>query len=249
MKPQIAAHLFLALLAAVVIPDDYVTEMNFHQIPEIIPTGVRALYACSFAYHLGCYFVEIYKRKDWVIWVLIGCMVPMCLCERFLVVTVICWYLVFWPFLYDVCKYRKMDMMRVHHVLTIALILLSWMHHYVIIGSLLMFVNDVTDVPMFLLRRLRAREEHPSCKQVVLAVFVWVMWIFYRVIGMGVIFAHVCHLWRTHMILRFEIVECLVQIIQLLAVAVLWGFNVFWVSLLSRKLSLAVVEKLWDNIC
>ena len=49
----------------------------------------------------------------------------------------------------------KMPLMTIHHAVTLALIAASWYYNYESYGAVIMFINDITDVPMFALRIAR----------------------------------------------------------------------------------------------
>ncbi len=236
-----SCHFLLALLAGFVIPDDYTTHFNAIELTPIatIPMGIKILYSFSFTYHLACYFFEAQKKKDWRVYLLIAFLVGSCWIERFTFPIVVCIITI----VINICKEPKFDIMNIHHILTIVLILGSWSYHLTTVGSLIMFVNDVTDVPMFLVRKVRANEKSESIKQIVLAIIVFVLWFIYRVLFMSIIFGKMC-IYYYQLENQLSIVMNLTCVSLLLAMFTLISFNTFWVYLLSCKLGKAFIKRM-----
>jgi hypothetical protein len=249
-KPRMfraSCHFLLALLAGIVMPDDYISQFDTLSLTptQSIPIGIKILYSCSFTYHLACYFFEAQKRdtKDWRVYLLILCIIVSCWGERFTIPSIVC----FLSILDDI----KLDIMNIHHILTIALILGSWSYHLTTIGSLIMFINDVTDVPMFLVRKLRTTEmtrgSSVSWKQIVLAIIVFLMWVIYRVIFMLIIFVRMCVYYYSNIYneeLNMSLYMNISCVGLLISMFVLITFNGFWVYLLSCKLLKAVTKQI-----
>jgi hypothetical protein len=257
-----SCHFLLALLAGLVMPDDYTTYFDTLYLSPIqtIPMGIKILYSCSFTYHLACYFFEAQKCKtDWKVCLLIVFIVGSCWIERFIAPSLLCFICIVMDTFQGNIR-SKLDIMHIHHILTIALILGSWSYHLTTIGSLIMFINDVTDVPMFLVRKLRASENShrsmvvnahscensESVKQIVLALIVFVMWVLYRVMFMAIIFVRMCiyyhsNVHNTELNMSFGMnMSCIGLLVSMF---VLLSFNGFWVYLLSCKLLKAVIKR------
>jgi hypothetical protein len=244
-----SCHFLLALLAGIVMPDDYISQFDTLSLTptQSIPIGIKILYSCSFTYHLACYFFEAQKRdkKDWRVYLLIFCIISSCWVERFTIPSIV--------FCLSILDNIKLDIMHIHHVLTITLILGSWGYHLTTIGSLIMFINDVTDVPMFLVRKLRTKEmtrassncdnDSVSWKQIALAIIVFLMWVIYRVMFMIIIFVRMCiYYYNVNEELNMSLCMHISCVGLLMSMFVLITFNGFWVYLLSCKLLKAVTK-------
>jgi hypothetical protein len=205
--------------------------MNFVPV-EIIPTGIQVLYACSLGYHLASYLFECFDAKKRLC-ALICLLVALCVWERFYAVGIVYTLVTLFPIVRD--SPRNLTIMRVHHILTILLILGSWIYHLTTIGAVVMFVNDITDVPMFV---LRSGEKSKQCRYIVLAALVWVMWVAYRVVFMAYIMLRAYAMRNVRDAPPWFIVYTLLS-----ALSVLLAFNIFWVMLLTSKMGRVIASK------
>jgi hypothetical protein len=79
-------------------------------------------------------------------------------------------------------------MMKVHHMATILLLAVSWSHNFHFYGCFVLFIHDVSDVPMFAVRLLRdSAAPHAKAKQLFVVPVLLFTWIYYRVGWLGVL--------------------------------------------------------------
>lgn len=243
MLVQTFCHVALALLGWFVIPDtafeDAKVEAAFSTLKVAVP--LKILYTSAFCYHMGCYFFEGSTQNRLRNAACIAIAGLMCWHEYFVLPIAFCLSAVAWPSIQFILHGRKESLMTLHHMVTILLVLFSWYFHVTTIGSLVMFANDVTDIPMFLLRMQREKEGkgRESAYQIFMAGVVFVSWIYYRLVFMTrltlAVFIAGCSnvqydLWF------FERLGCIVGLCVLLAM------NTYWISLLTRKILDAVYK-------
>jgi hypothetical protein len=113
---------------------------------------------------------------------------------------------------------KRMHLIRVHHITTLILISYSWYANYVAFGAIIMLINDITDVPMFILRNSR-KNKSSEIVQYISAFIVIVSWILLRIIYLGYL-----------IIIVFSI-----NIWVAFFLWVLWCLNVYWVYLVISK--------------
>jgi hypothetical protein len=124
-------------------------------------------------------------------------------------------------------------MMRVHHVLTLLLLTLSWMHGYASVGVFVLFLHDITDVFMYTLRAFRNSPDAPFAVVIAMAVTVVGSWTYFRVWRLGGIVMDLVAVENT----PWALVCCTCML------SVLFAFNLYWTGLVVTKLVRAVMTK------
>ena len=154
---QAVSHMALATVAAVTIPDRYWfgfmeedLALTTHQ-----PIGVQVLYLSALCYHLYMYFQDPVcgtKIRPHHL-VTISTVTVLAFCHYFHVsvaIIIINYMLDIWNFIFtqfktiDNAKIASVCITKIHHVLTVLLIAISWVYGRATIGCIVMFVNDVT---------------------------------------------------------------------------------------------------------
>lgn len=118
--------------------------------------------------------------------------------------------------------YSNSSAMHTHHIVHLFLLSCSWMMHYTPVGAMVMFIHDLPDVLMFLMRHY---ERSKSAKKFVLYVPTVAAWIYYRIY----VFHHLIHSIYGITPLTRGILVCL------LALRALWAVNCFWLFQLIRR--------------
>lgn len=77
-------------------------------------------------------------------------------------------------------------LIKIHHMVTLLLIGISWMKNFVNVGVCVLFIHDVSDVSMFALRIIHKNKSGLS-QIVVSACCVLITWGYYRIFMMGTI--------------------------------------------------------------
>jgi hypothetical protein len=238
MKITIVCHSLLTILAGLVISEDYMLDFATEEYSPIqtIPTGIRILYFCSLFYHSTA-FINIFKLEtpDKYLWLLTVC----CLCwfEEFFIPFL---FIGFFTFIYIVAHVKHLNVMDIHHIVTVYLIMLSWQYHLNIIGSLVMLLNDITDVPMTVLRVLHkqgVKKEFVhlfNMAKLFLACVVWIMWMVYRIFFLGYIIYKSSLFYANHSDLKPD--ENVAFTSLLISLSILFIFNLVWILQLSRKM-------------
>lgn len=125
-----------------------------------------------------------------------------------------------------------LGLIKFHHMVTLMLIGFSWVYGYVPIGIFILFIHDVTDVPMFVVRILR-KKNAPESKQFLVAGIVIALWVYYRVISMldilisvyNIVFVQTLHV----------IPDQISAYACFYGLCALWSLNVYWTSLVIVK--------------
>ncbi len=240
MKVDILCHSLLTILAGVVLSEDYFENFTSYKLTPIenIPLGVKILYLCSLSYHMTS-FMKIFNLETNYKYLYFVLLHILCWYEYFTIPII---YIVFWTFVYLLFFSRNINVMDVHHIVTVFLIVLSWQYHLNIIGGLVMFLNDITDAPMCALRLLNKQHPPKDLKFLfdigilLLACIVWILWAVYRVFFMGYIIyksSLFYYYYDYKMLTQTEHVVFSIMIISLLT---LFMLNLFWGFLLTRKM-------------
>jgi len=125
-----------------------------------------------------------------------------------------------------------LGLIKFHHMITLMLIGFSWVYNYVTIGIFILFIHDVTDVPMFVIRILR-KKNAPESKQFLVAGFVIVLWSYYRVISMLYILIDI---YNVAFVKYVDIIPDRVSAYCCFyGLVALWTLNVYWTSLVIVK--------------
>jgi len=120
-----------------------------------------------------------------------------------------------------------MSMIKIHHMVTLMLLGLSWTQNFTACGIWILFVHDLTDVPMFMIRILR-RKNLPFTKQFFVAVVVMWMWLYYRVWCLFFFILEVLR-WYGQVERPFVAEACIGGLI------ILFSFNCYWTFLVWSK--------------
>ncbi len=115
-------------------------------------------------------------------------------------------------------------MIKVHHCVTLLLIGISWITNFIVVGICVMFIHDVTDVPMFVLRILRKSSTSMDLRMWFTALVVIVTWIYFRVYLLLTIILE-----GTPMATHDNARMCLIGLM------LLWTMNLYWTSLVVYK--------------
>ena len=146
-------------------------------------------------------------------------------------------------------KYRYADqldkrrvllgMIKIHHMVTLMLIGLSWIYDYAPYGIFIMFIHDLTDVSMFVVRILRKTtvsrvlEDSTTLdsKIVFAGIVVMLTWFYYRVVVMAIMVYEIyVHVMERELSERYYSgMTCVV------CLGVLWLLNVYWTTLVIVK--------------
>lgn len=150
-----------------------------------------------------------------------------------------------WDFYWDHMPNLKPEdvvisvMIMVHHSVTVSLLALSWLHHQAF-GVSVLFIHDLTDVSMFVVRIVR-KLNYRMAVQAFPAVVTMVMWLYYRVFYFGLI------IWNVGNAIvndpeTIELVELVKNLglyegtlVSVLGMVILWIFNAYWTGLLFSK--------------
>lgn len=222
----------LAFIGWCVIPSMTFSTIGHMTLEDtILPTSkhVKVLYTVSFGYHLACYFFERDDRSSRH-FAFIGTVLYLCWHERFTIPIGLILVLIVWPSLMSLKS--PFDL---HHTVTILLILFSWYFHFTNVGSLVMFANDVTDIPMLLLKSLKSKHcvkgsfangSKESLFQICAGSLVFVFWIYYRVIFVINLIACI-----------FASQLDFVRLCFAFGLSVLTCMNIYWLCLQMQKLT------------
>ena len=123
-------------------------------------------------------------------------------------------------------------LIKFHHMITLMLIGFSWVYNYAILGIFILFIHDVTDVPMFVIRILR-KKNAPEFKQYLVAGIVIALWSYYRVVYLLHVIINIRHsLFVEHV----DIVpNPLSGYVCFYGLCALWSLNVYWTALVVAK--------------
>jgi hypothetical protein len=129
------------------------------------------------------------------------------------------------------------SMIKIHHMVTLLLLALSWTQNLRVIGIFILFIHDLTDVPMFILRILR-RKNAQFYKQVFSAIMVLWMWSYYRVWKMSQFTWGVIVYTIENPIISKQYPFYKSCIIGLIILSV---FNIYWTGLVYKKFTFEIV--------
>jgi len=244
---QAFLHAIMAMVTAYGMPQSYLDDpvhsicvKDHHSIqPE--PWGVRVAYFLSATYHGVLYFWDPMStttlRAHHIATVMLGTVL--------MVYGELGWVMLVMManYLFDSVEFVQhrlkelhpnrvviASMIKIHHMVTIMLLGVSWIYSFTAFGMIILFIHDVTDVPMFVVRILRRPGVALSTRVSLLAVAVVMTWMYFRVYWMG--FYIVDGYTRRH--------QCPLNLVTpvwtaLGGMVVLWCFNVYWTALVVYK--------------
>jgi hypothetical protein len=237
---QAFIHLILAFTAAFGIPDDY--WWGFSKSFNVAqPIGIQILYLASFSYHLLMYFRDpssgtVLRSRH----LLVVSSVTILFIYKFtttgIMIIFLNYILDLWDFVFyklrgvDKSQIISVSIIKVHHILTVLLISLSWVYGLSSVGSTVMFINDVTDVPMFILRIIR-RRKFSILSQFPLVCIIITTWLYYRVFYMG----HVVYELYSNFLLNNPLTYQIPPITCAIFLNILLIFNTYWTYLVISK--------------
>jgi len=140
------------------------------------------------------------------------------------------------------------SMIKVHHMATLMLMALSWIYNAHFYGCFVMFLHDVTDVSMFVIRLLRQHHDaHLMAKQMLVVPILLLTWTYYRVYLFGSLIANCLHqlTWPAEATAQ-HLVDYRADTLVWSCVAgmfILWTFNVYWTFLVAKKAWLTLVNR------
>lgn len=256
-------HFVISCTIAHGIPYEYLhnyTDQLFIQrvAEETLPWGVILPYTMSTAYHCILYFYDPLSdqkvQTHHVVTVLFGTALFMYgyLGYGFLVL--------FINYVIDMSSFIRhrlknvdesrvvvMMMTKIHHMVTLSLLGLSYIYNFTAIGMIVMYIHDVADVPMFVLRVIRKKQSKQSVAMVLVGAGVIFIWMYYRVYCFGKILYDTADELNLAWSFPSRHADLFVQS-RLVPVAccvfgmtILWLFNVYWTSLVIFK---AIREKI-----
>lgn len=247
---QTIFHCFMAVLVAYSMPVEYLTNTSevvmdsfLHPHPE--PWGVRLAYLLSTTYHGVLYFWDPMStttlKARHVATIMLG--TSLLFYEQLgwgLLIMLTNYFFDSIDFvehrLKKVHKNRLViaSMTKVHHMVTIMLLGVSWIFGFAAFGMVVLFIHDVTDVPMFVIRIVRRRNA-PTSVQTPLAVSVIFTWVYYRVwCLLQVILQAILILdkrWKE--VNQHGLTLCAYSCIG--GLSILWMFNSYWTYLVISK--------------
>lgn len=133
------------------------------------------------------------------------------------------------------------SMIKAHHMVTILLLAISWSYNVHFYGIFVMFIHDLTDVPMFVVRLLRLKNPPDlNMKQMFVVPVILFTWLYYRVFLFGqlildVVTSNVSHLQNPDNVTA--------KWCCILGMSVLWCFNVYWTALVAKKTVQTIVSQ------
>ena len=137
------------------------------------------------------------------------------------------------------------SMMKVHHMATILLLAVSWSHNFQFYGCFVLFIHDVSDVPMFAVRLLRdSAAPHAKAKQLFVVPVLLFTWIYYRVGWLGALICQTAVMTANG---APDDPSWLYKALCGVFLFVLWTFNVYWTSLVVKKVLVSLAREDWTK--
>lgn len=252
---QMMFHWTMAALTFFSLPNDTLfdpvsaTDLEYF---EPRPTAVSLIYLAASTYNCILYFwdpVESSRlRLHHLLSIFLGTTFAMTSRTDLLILTLLITYIVD-TFIF-VSRFQKSQgssaclrsMIKIHHMATILLLAVSWSYGAHFYGCFVMFVHDVTDVPMFAVRLLRHNPNaNLNVKQAIVVPILLFTWIYYRVYLFGNLIWNVVFTDGTiqHLSNPDNFIAVLVCT---LGMFVLWTFNVYWTCLVVKKTALSLLH-------
>jgi len=245
---QAVFHCLMAVLVAYGIPRAYlanpveaVVDSYLHLQPE--PWGVRVPYILSITYHGILYFWDPMStttlKARHVFTIMMG--TALFFCEQLgwgLLVMLTNYFFDSVEFvqhrLNKLHPHRTViaSMTKIHHMVTIMLLGVSWIFGLAPFGMVVLFIHDATDVPMFVIRIVR-RKGAGTGIQALVVLGVISTWVYYRVWCLMMVIYQTVMLMSQPVIkehgLQVSLGSCT------FGLSILWIFNVYWTSLVIYK--------------
>jgi hypothetical protein len=124
------------------------------------------------------------------------------------------------------------SMIKIHHMVTLMLLGVSWVKNLTPFGIWMLFVHDVTDVPMFIVRILRKQQVNFT-RVIIVAASVLLSWSYYRVWCLFFLIMQSIYYLIYNPHLHTEHVYFYIYCI--FGLMVLFSFNVYWTVLVASK--------------
>jgi len=247
---QASFHFLMSVLVFMTCPPEYIQNPfgilyqrfnsdTFRNYPE--PSSVVLVYIFSTVYNTVLYFWDpLSNRKIQFYHIISVLIIPMSLFYEKFYFAVITMLLTYFIDITDtLMEYRYapqfdkrrvlLAMIKIHHIVTLLLIGLSWVMGFMSIGIYILFIHDVTDVSMFVLRILR-KQNADIIRIALVDVVVISTWLYYRVFNFGtVLFDISCALLQEKETLDQPLLVCVAGL------GLLWLMNVYWTGLLIVK--------------
>lgn len=212
---------------------------------EVYPPSVLWIYSISFIYNMTLYFwdpvVSSRIKPRHLMIIITGTLLGLFSYYNSFVA------LLFFTYILDIYDLVHLNMnipdnnrlvvstmTKIHHMVTLFLLMLSWTSQLCYCGIFVLFIHDVTDVPMFVIRIIRKQQKN-MLTQILTVVILIISWVYYR------IFHFVDFLVMLHdIITQYEAVNPLNDItgnarICLYFLTILLLFNIYWTYLVSYK--------------
>jgi hypothetical protein len=256
---QTVFHFMMASMIACTVPTEYLQEPNQSQNNILTfahnndgqwveSWGVRIAYLLSTTYHCVLYFwdpvTNTNLKAHHMASVFIGTVLLIYnnIGWAFLLMLTV-YSIDLWNFAlvyrqkYENDRHRErllvMSMTKIHHMVTLMLLGVSWIQNLTAIGIWILFVHDLTDVPMFIIRILR-KKNAIIYRQGFVAISVMIMWFYYRVWCMFSIIVEACeNAWQQNPSTLPENVNLYYSCIA--GLVILFSFNFYWTFLVWSK--------------
>lgn len=131
--------------------------------------------------------------------------------------------------LYD--PYADSVAIKIHHVVHMFLLSVSYVFGYIPIGIMVMLLHDYSDILMFAMRKY---EHHSKYHKYILFVLLLIVWSYTRVVKFDSVIKRA---WVTQ--------NQLGHVLCLFALRLLWWLNVFWLAQLARRGYKAIMREFW----
>ena len=184
---QTIVHFTLAFLASFAIPSEYFEKFYLldYIIKPVQPTGIQLLYTTSTLYHSLMYFYDpfcgVSSEPQHFFGITFSLFLYLMNYHNNPVYNTLSILMIAFLFFLDLQNDRKHLLTKIHHIVTILLLMISWIFHHATIGSIIIFINDLTDVPMFILRILHKKHKPLWIFDYFFAAFTVLFWIVYRI--------------------------------------------------------------------
>ena len=240
---QMSFHFSMTMIILIACPSQYILEPTKVMLTQIQsgsfqqPRGVMFTYFVAFVYNTFLYFWDpVVNTPIRMYHIIFGLCIPFLFLidemETMLTLMVA-------SFLIDVFHIRYTDfsssghshvltgMLKLHHVVTLLLLGVSWVFKYMPLGISILFIHDLTDVPMFWVRILR-KQKAAEIYTILSALTVIVSWFYFRVYFLLTIILECLDGMKYSQ-------DSLSAITCISGLTVLWVFNVYWTLLVSIK--------------
>lgn len=252
---QTLFHFTMAVIVAYGAPTEYLqnpvqtqinmfTDKNYQENNWTETWGVRIPYLLSTTYHCILYFWDPVTNTPLKVHhmasIFIGTVLLIYnhISEAFLVMTAV-YILDLWNFfvLYKNNNQQNgqlliSSMIKIHHMVTLMLLGVSWVKNLTPFGMWILFIHDVTDVPMFIVRMLRKKNAN-FLRVVIVAVSVLITWAYYRVWCMFFLILEAIDILLHNPAVNMDDIYFYVSCVS--GLSILFSFNVYWTLLVFSK--------------